>query len=210
MINVSEQINSVQRVVGSAVLDAGEAHVVTISQNYDATIDDVWDACTNPDRIPRWFLPISGELRVGGQYQFEGNAGGTVERCDAPNSFGGNLGVRRGRQLDRGAARSHPDGGTLFTLEHTGSVGDDEMGRIRPGRGRCRLGWDGAGPRAALRWRLPGTGGGDGLDDVRRGPGVHDAQQPALAGRQHRRRHRSGRGHGRRRRTTAAYTAVPS
>ena len=34
----------------------------------DAAIDDVWDACTNPERIPRWFLPVSGDLRLGGRY----------------------------------------------------------------------------------------------------------------------------------------------
>ena len=78
MINVSEQINSVQRVVGSAVLDAGEAHVVTISQNYDATIEDVWDACTNPDRIPRWFLPISSAVGVGWDLALAGLANHTA------------------------------------------------------------------------------------------------------------------------------------
>ena len=31
-----------------------------------------------PERIPRWFLPVSGDLRLGGRYQLEGNAGGEV------------------------------------------------------------------------------------------------------------------------------------
>lgn len=61
--------------------------MITISQTYDAEVDDLWDACTNPERIPRWFLPVSGELRLGGRYQLEGHAGGTVERCDPPKSF---------------------------------------------------------------------------------------------------------------------------
>src|SRR6266542_4954669 len=87
MIDVTEQINAVRRTVGTRVLEAGEARTVTISQVYDATIDDVWDACTNPERIPRWFLPISGDLRLHGRYQLEGNAGGTIERCDPPKSF---------------------------------------------------------------------------------------------------------------------------
>ena len=141
MINVSEQIDSVQRVVGSTVLDAGEAHVVTISQNYDATIDDVWDACTNPDRIPRWFLPISGELRVGGHYQFEGNAGGTVERCDAPNSFGATWEFGGDVSWIEVRLASTPEGGTLFTLKHTGSVGDEKWAEYGPGA--VGVGWDG-------------------------------------------------------------------
>ena len=32
-------------------------------------------------------LPVSGDLRIGGRYQLEGNAGGTVESCDPPTAF---------------------------------------------------------------------------------------------------------------------------
>jgi uncharacterized protein YndB with AHSA1/START domain len=87
MIDVVHEINAVQRQVGSRVLDAGEARTVTVIRTYGAPVEDVWDACTNPERIPRWFLPISGELQVGGRYQLEGNAGGRIERCDPPQSF---------------------------------------------------------------------------------------------------------------------------
>ena len=38
-------------------------------------------------RIPLWFLPVTGDLRLGGRFQVEGNAGGVVERCDPPRSF---------------------------------------------------------------------------------------------------------------------------
>ncbi len=85
MIDVSEQINSVRRVVGTRVLEAGEARTVTLSRRYDAALEEVWDACTNPERIPRWFLPVSGDLRLGGHYQLQCNAGGTIERCDPPS-----------------------------------------------------------------------------------------------------------------------------
>ena len=34
-------------------------------RTYDAPIEDVWDAVTNPERISRWFLPVSGDLRAG-------------------------------------------------------------------------------------------------------------------------------------------------
>ena len=87
MIDVSAQINAVRRRVGRRELESGEVHVVALSQTYDTGIDDMWDACTNPERLPRWFLPVTGELRLGGRYQLEGNAGGTIERCDPPKSF---------------------------------------------------------------------------------------------------------------------------
>src|ERR1700712_3758023 len=87
MIDVTHQIEQVERRVGSRTLTDGDARVLTISQAYDTTVDDLWDACTNPERIPRWFLPVSGDLRLHGHYQLEGNAGGTVEACDPPRSF---------------------------------------------------------------------------------------------------------------------------
>jgi uncharacterized protein YndB with AHSA1/START domain len=57
---------------------------VTLTRAYDADADDVWDALTNPQRLPRWFYPVSGDLQVGGSFQFEGNAGGEIRRCDRP------------------------------------------------------------------------------------------------------------------------------
>src|ERR671917_474620 len=87
MIEVERQINAVARHVGTRTLEAGEARTVTVSQTYDAVIEDVWDACTNAGRIPRWFLPVSGDLRPGGRYQIEGNASGKVQTCDPPDGF---------------------------------------------------------------------------------------------------------------------------
>jgi len=34
---------------------------------YDAPIGDVWDACTNPERIARWFMPVTGDFRPQGR-----------------------------------------------------------------------------------------------------------------------------------------------
>ncbi len=87
MIDTTNQIDRVERAVGTRKLDSGEARVATISQTYDTTIEDLWDACTNIERIPRWLMPITGDLRIGGRYQLEGNAGGIVESCDRPNQF---------------------------------------------------------------------------------------------------------------------------
>src|SRR3979490_2393882 len=125
MIEVAHQINAVRRQVGTCVLEAGEARTITISQTYDASIDDVWDACTNAERIPRWFLPISGDLRLGGRYQLQGNAGGKIERCDPQTSFsapwecGGEVSWIELRLT------AEPQGGTRFELEHTAAVDDE-------------------------------------------------------------------------------------
>ncbi|MFC0505674.1 SRPBCC family protein [Micromonospora costi] len=140
MIDVTEQINAVRRQVGSRTLEAGEARVTTISQTYDATVEDVWDACTSAERIPRWFLPVSGELRLGGRYQLEGNAGGTVERCDPPTSFaatweyGGEVSWIEVRLTSEG------DGRTRFELDHIAHVDDDRWAQFGPGA--VGIGWD--------------------------------------------------------------------
>ena len=42
---------------------------------------------TNPERIPRWFLPVKGDLKIGGHYQLEGSSGGRIEACTEPSSL---------------------------------------------------------------------------------------------------------------------------
>ncbi|MFC3502601.1 SRPBCC family protein [Micromonospora krabiensis] len=140
MIDVSGQVNAVRRQVGSRTLEAGEARVSTISQTYDASVEDVWDACTNPERIPRWFLPVSGDLRLGGRYQLEGNAGGTVERCDPPNSFAATW--EFGGMTSWIEVRLSPVDGdrTRFELDHIAHVDDDTWAQYGPGA--VGIGWD--------------------------------------------------------------------
>lgn len=142
MIDVTHQINEVRREVGSRVLEAGDARVTTISQTYKGSLDDVWDACTNPQRISRWFLPVSGELRLGGRYQLEGNAGGTVQRCDPPNSFaatwefGGQTSWIEVRLVEQADER------VRFELEHVAHVGEELWAQFGPGA--VGVGWDSA------------------------------------------------------------------
>ena len=140
MIDVSQQINAVRRQVGTRLLEAGEARTVTVSQSYAAPIEDVWDACTNAERIPRWFLPISGDLRVGGRYQLEGNAGGTIERCDPPSSFAATW--EFGDQMSWIEVRltAEPEGRTRLALEHIAHVDDGQWAEFGPGA--VGIGWD--------------------------------------------------------------------
>jgi uncharacterized protein YndB with AHSA1/START domain len=141
MIDAQEQINAVRRTVGSRVLEAGEARVLTISQVYDTDIDDLWDVVTNPERIPRWFLPVSGELKEGGHYQFEGNAGGTITRCDRPRSYAATW--EFGDTVSWIEVRLSPeaDGRTRFELEHVAHIADEWVDQFGPGA--VGIGWDG-------------------------------------------------------------------
>ncbi|MER5177460.1 hypothetical protein ABT009_03625 [Streptomyces sp. NPDC002896] len=62
----------------SRTVPEGHARTVLVRRTYDAAIEDAWDACTDPRRISRWFLPVSGDLRLGGHYRPEGNASGGI------------------------------------------------------------------------------------------------------------------------------------
>ena len=96
-LNAESQIGAVERTVSSLQRDGQPARAVTIARRYATTVEDLWDAITTAERIPRWFLPISGDLEVGGRYQFEGNAGGTITHCERPSflaltwEFGGDV-----------------------------------------------------------------------------------------------------------------------
>lgn len=142
MIDVTEQINAVHREVGGRMLDAGQARVVTVSRTYPAELADVWDACTNPARIPRWFLPVSGELKEGGRYQLEGNAGGTVIRCDPPHGFDATWEMGGETSWIELRLTDESNGRTRFRLEHIAHV-DDELW-VQYGPGAVGVGWDSA------------------------------------------------------------------
>ncbi len=113
---------------------------VTITDTYETTIEDLWDACTNAERIPRWFLPVSGELSLGGRYQLEGNAGGTIEACDPPHEFTATweFGDTVSRIRVRLSAEA-PDA-TRLEIEHFDLAEDDHWRQFGPGA--VGVGWD--------------------------------------------------------------------
>ena len=67
--------------------DGLPARAVTLSRVYESAIENLWDALTNAERIPRWFLPVSGNLVPGGRYQLKGNAGGMITACERLSHF---------------------------------------------------------------------------------------------------------------------------
>ncbi|HEU5439390.1 MAG TPA: SRPBCC family protein [Ktedonobacterales bacterium] len=141
MIDIANQINAIHRTVEllPPAEGAGERVRVLLQRGYDAPIDDVWDAITRPERIVRWFMPISGELRVGGSFQLEGNAGGDILTCEPPRllrvTFGGPASLVEVRLTARG------EGDTALELEHTVPI---EMAQSGAGALYVGPGWDGA------------------------------------------------------------------
>ena len=62
---------------------------VRVEDVYDTDIDDLWDACTTPERLARWIAEVSGDLRVGGTihacFTSTWTGPGRVERCEKPH-----------------------------------------------------------------------------------------------------------------------------
>ena len=86
--NPETHLAAVERSVAFLERDGQPASAVALSRSFNTTLADLWDAVTNPDRIPRWFAPVSGSLEPGGHYQVEGNAGGAIVACEPLSHFG--------------------------------------------------------------------------------------------------------------------------
>ena len=146
MIDVVKQIEAVQREVGPGTLAAGDARSVRLRRTYDAPIEDVWDALTDPERIGRWFLPISGEYRIGGRYQFEGNAGGEIVACERPHRlcatwvYGEPSSPSDVSEVELRLTSSSADSTTL-ELEHVAIVPEEFWTTYGPGA--VGVGWEG-------------------------------------------------------------------
>ena len=129
----------VAREVRSGTRDGAPTRIAVARRTYATDRDDLWNALTDPERIPRWFLPVTGDLRLGGRYQTEGNAGGVVERCDEPSSFAvtWEMGpVISWLQLTLTPA---PDG-TVLELVHEAPVDPEFWDQFGPGA--VGVGWD--------------------------------------------------------------------
>lgn len=80
-----DAVAAVRRSVSPTTAEDGrDARAIVAERTYQAAAADVWDALTSPERLPRWFAPVRGELRLGGRYDIEGNASGTITACEPP------------------------------------------------------------------------------------------------------------------------------
>lgn len=112
---------------------------VMLERSYATTSEDLWDAVTNPERLERFFSPVSGELKLGGRYKIEGNADGTITECVPPKyfaatwEFGGEVSWIEVRIATDGEGRSR------LALSHICPI-DDHWKKYGPGA--AGVGWD--------------------------------------------------------------------
>ena len=132
-------LGTMTRVVADAERDGERTKVITATRRYDTDAPDLWHALTDPERIPRWFLPISGDLKLGGRYQLEGNAGGAITACDPPKHLA--LTWEFGGDTSWVTVDVAPEaGGARLTLRHESRV--DPAFWSTYGPGATGVGWE--------------------------------------------------------------------
>lgn len=139
-MDIANIIGAVTRELTSREHEGKPAMVLVATRSYDTSIDDLWDALTNQERIPRWFLPISGDLRPGGSYQLEGNASGEITGCEPPHHLALTWGMQGQISWVDIQLSEEKEGGTLLRLEHMAHVPDDMWKQFGPGA--VGVGWD--------------------------------------------------------------------
>ena len=107
--------------------------------DFATTLEDVWDAVTNGERIPRWFAPVSGDLELGGHYQVEGNAGGTITACERPSHLALTWEFAGDVSWVEVCLSGDESGSARLTLTHTAHLSEhwDEFGP-----GAVGVGWE--------------------------------------------------------------------
>lgn len=138
-IDVTRIVGLVRREVRPTERDGRAASVVVASRVFATDIEDLWSAVTSKERIPRWFLPIEGELQLGGRYQFKGNAGGTITACDRPTGFATTWEFGGDTSWIAVTLASEARG-TRLTLEHTAFTDNPHFQKYGPGA--VGIGWD--------------------------------------------------------------------
>lgn len=141
-MDIISRVGAVVRLVEGRDHEGKPARAVVATRTYDTDAQDLWDAITNPERLPRWFLPVEGDLRLGGRYQLKGNAGGAITRCEAPRrldvtwEYAGEVSWVNVTLEPKARDR------TLLTLEHIAHVDVKPEFWDQFGPGAVGVGWD--------------------------------------------------------------------
>ena len=85
--NAEEHLQTTDLSVSFTERDGRQCATVTVSRAYSTTVEDLWDIVTNPERLPRFFTNVTGDLQEGGRYQVQDNASGTITECKPQSHF---------------------------------------------------------------------------------------------------------------------------
>ncbi|WP_168211449.1 SRPBCC family protein [Actinosynnema sp. ALI-1.44] len=126
-------------------VEAGDAETLVMRRRYRASIEDVWDACTDPRRLAKFFMKPVGDFNVDGKFEFEGNAHGEVLRCEPPELLRFSW-IYGSSDRDEVEIRLSPEGAetTVLELEHasTTKLADSLLNDPETGMWGRGTGWE--------------------------------------------------------------------
>ena len=146
MKDVLDELAAARRAMGKGSVPAGEAYTIELRRRYGAHIDDVWDAITSPERLRRWLMPVTGDLRRGGTFELDGGEHGEILQCEPPRLlkvswlFGPEADAWPGTSEVEVRLVPGPAGDTELELIHAAVVGEPLFPTYGPGAGG--VGWD--------------------------------------------------------------------
>ncbi len=101
----------------------GHGRTIRFDRHFQASIDEIWAACIDPEQLQHWFAEVSGDLRVGGEAFIDFDNGEhtplVIRECEAPRllvadwAFGDDA-----MSTLRVELSSADDGGTNLALAH--------------------------------------------------------------------------------------------
>jgi len=140
MENLAHYLGAVTREVKTVDRDGKPATAVIAIRSYDTDIDDLWNAVTTADRIQRWFMPVEGDLQLGGRFQLIGNAAGSIIGCEPPKRL--SVTWEYAGEVSWVDVTLQPETGerTRLILEHTAHVPKEFWEQFGPGA--VGVGWD--------------------------------------------------------------------
>jgi len=146
MKDVFDELAAARRAMGKGRVPAGEAYTIEVRRRYGASIDDVWDAITSPERLSRWLKPVTGDLRLGGRFELDGGEHGEILRCEPPRLlkvswlYGPDADAWPGTSEVQVRLTPGPTGDTEFELVHAAVLEEPLFPTYGPGAGG--VGWD--------------------------------------------------------------------
>lgn len=136
--DLATHLGAMSRAVENLEREGKPAKAVIAWRTFDTDAADLWHALTTPDRLKRWFAPVSGDLRLGGRLHVEGNASGTITTCDPERRIEGTWEFMGGISWIEIALT--PEGaGTRLELKHIAPI-DPHWDNYGPGA--VGVGWD--------------------------------------------------------------------
>ena len=84
---MTDRVSPKSRIKGTLLTADGKG-IVRMEDRYDTSIEDLWSALTDPQRLARWVAEVSGDLRPGGDLRASFTSGwegaGRLDECEPP------------------------------------------------------------------------------------------------------------------------------